>query len=193
MDGQIIIDQNDYFKFNNKNFRGRLGQGLDSIDLYQSIGPDQVWDFTWLEDNFTDTLNIVKADLTPFFSEFPTADFGISSNQNNYFYEDILSHGLTILGRVNFDRIFSANTVCRFNSKAAAFQFPLICNNTFNFEYDNRVKDSTFLHGADSIRQFNSSSFEILADAWGQLQLPTGNFDVLRIIQTAFLGYCISL
>jgi hypothetical protein len=193
LDGQIIIDQNDYFKFDNKYFRGRLGQGLDSIDLNQSIGPNQVWDFTWLEDNFTDTLNIVKADLTPFFSEFPTADFGISSNLNNYFYEDISPDGVTILGRVNFDPIFSANTVYRFNSTAAAFQFPLIYNNTYTFEYNYRVKYAAFLPGADSIRQFNSSSFEILADAWGQLQLPIGNFDVLRIKQTAFLVDTVSV
>lgn len=185
--GQITIEYNDYFKFNNQYFRSATNIGLENVDLTSSAGPNQIWDFTWLDNTFTDTLRIIKADLTPFYSEFPEADFGITSNLSNYFYEKISPDGVSILGRVNFDAFNSVSTVYRYNSNGAAFQFPINYNSNYNFELDYRVQFPAFFPGSDSIRQYNNSYFEIEADAWGQLQLPIGNFDVLRVKQTAYI------
>ncbi len=190
---QITLDQNDYFDFGNEYYRSFINFGLDTIDLESSSGENQVWDFSWLERDFTDTLKIIKADLSPFGTEFPDADFGISSNQNNFFYEELNSTGVAILGRVNYDIIFDYSTIYRFNSSGNAFIFPLSYNDSYNFGYSYRVQYPTLFPGTDSIRQFNSSFFELNVDAFGTLLMPNGNFDVLRLKQIAYLSDTVSV
>ncbi|MEX1188658.1 MAG: T9SS type A sorting domain-containing protein [Bacteroidia bacterium] len=190
---QIVIDQNDYFQFGNEYYRSFINFGLDTVNLENSAGENQFWDFSWLERDFTDTLRIIKADLSPFGNEFPEADFGISSNQNNFFYEELNSDGVAILGRVNYDPIFDFNVVYRFNSTGNAFVFPMEYNDSYNFGYSYNVQYPAFFPGTDSVRQFNSSYFELNVDGWGTLAMPNGNFEVLRLKQVAYLRDTVSV
>lgn len=193
VNSQIEIVVNDYFKFGNEYYRGILFDELDSINLAISSGENQVWDFSWLEDDDTDTLRIIKADLTPFGNEFPDASFGISSNEANYFYQSINPQGVKLLGRVNYDAIFDFNTVYRFNATGNSINFPLRYQDTYEFSYSYFVQYPTLFPGTDSIRVWNGSSFDLEVDAFGQLSLPNGSYEVLRLKQTAYIADTVSV
>lgn len=193
VNSQIEIVLNDYFKFGNEYYRGFLFDGLDSINLSLSAGENQVWDFSWLEDDDTDTLRIIKADLTPFGNEFPDANFGISSNEANYFYQSINPEGVELLGRVNYDIIFDYNTIYRFNTEGNSINFPLRYQDTYGFSYSYFVQYPTLFPGTDSIRVWNGSSFDIEVDAFGQLSVPSGTYEVIRLKQTAYIADTVSV
>lgn len=186
-EAQIVIEQSDYFRFGNEYYRSFLNSNLDSIDLNQSSGPGQTWDFSWLDNSFTDTLRIIKADLTPYFSSFPDAEFGLTTNLSNYFYEAIEPGGTTILGKVNYDPFNQESTIYQFNSEGYSFVFPTSYQTTFDFSYSSRVQYAAFFPGSDSLRVWNKSNFSLEADAWGQLSIPLGTFDVLRLKQLAYI------
>lgn len=185
--GQITLTRSDYYDYDNKYFRGYQTTGLSDIDLSQSVGPNQTWDFSWINQNISDTLKINKADLTPFYDEFPNADYGLSSSISNYFYEEITPIGARILGKVNYDAFNSTFNVIQYNTPQITFPYPLNYTDTFSFTQQYRVQYAAFFPGSDSIRQFNHSRFEVEADAWGSLILPIGNFDVLRLKQRSFI------
>jgi hypothetical protein len=187
LQGQITLTRSDYYDYDNKYYRGYQNTGLLDIDLSLSNGPNQTWDFSWIDQNISDTLKISKADLTPFYDEFPNADYGLSSSISNYFYEEITPAGARILGKVNYDAFNSTYNVFRYNTPQITFPYPLNYTDTFSFTQQYRVQYAAFFPGSDSIRQFNHSRFEVEADAWGRLILPIGNFEVLRLKQRSFI------
>jgi len=187
LQGQITLTRSDYYDYDNKYFRGYQNTGLLNIDLSQSNGPNQTWDFSWIDQIIADTLKISKADLTPFYDEFPTADYGLSSSISNYFYEEITPAGARILGKVNYDAFNSTFNVFQYNTPQITFPYPLNYTDTFSFTQQYRVQYAAFFPGSDSIRQFNYSRFDVEADAWGTLILPIGNFEVLRLKQRSFI------
>jgi hypothetical protein len=187
LQGQITLTRSDYYDYDNKYFRGYQTAGLAGIDLSQSNGPNQTWDFSWIDQNIADTLKIAKADLTPFYDEFPTADYGLSSSISNYFYEEITPNGARILGKVNYDAFNNTYNVSKYNTPQITFPYPLNYTDTFSFTQQYRVQYAAFFPGSDSIRQFKYSRFEVEADAWGTLRLPIGNFEVLRLKQRSFI------
>ncbi|MCB0819482.1 MAG: T9SS type A sorting domain-containing protein [Bacteroidetes bacterium] len=184
---QISLNQEDYFKFGNKYYRGYLNAGLDTIEMESTSGAAQMWDFSWLESDITDSLLVTKADVTPFFSEFPSAEFAISTQANNYFYEELNPDGVRILGRVVYDGVQDFNTIYQFNTVGNSFQFPMEYGTNYSFSYGYRVQYPAVFPGSDSIRNFNHSVFNIEVDAWGTLILPMGPFDVIRVKQTAYI------
>ena len=187
LQGQITLTRSDYYDYDNKYFRGYQNTGLADINLSLSNGPNQTWDFSWVDQNIADTLKISKADLTPFYNEFPTADYGLSSSISNYFYEEITPAGARILGKVNYDAFNSTYNVFQYNTPQITFPYPLNYTDTFSFTQQYRVQYAAFFPGSDSIRQYNYSRFNVEADAWGTLILPIGNFEVLRLKQRSFI------
>jgi hypothetical protein len=185
--GQITLMKEDYYDFDNVYYRGNQNTGLEDVDLTLSTGPNQTWDFSWINQTVNDTLRISKADLTPFFNEFPASDYGLTSTGSNYFYEEITNDGARILGKVNYDIFNSVYTVYRFNTPQLTFPFPLTYTDNYSFTQQYRVQYPAYFPGADSIRQYNFSQFEIEADAWGTLIVPAGTFDVLRLKQTSII------
>lgn len=187
LQGQITLTRSDYYDYDNKYYRGYQNTGLLDIDLSLSTGPNQTWDFSWIDQNISDTLKISKADLTPFYNEFPTADYGLSSSISNYFYEEITPSGARILGKVNYDAFNSTYNVFQYNTPQITFPYPLNYTDTFSFTQQYRVQYAAFFPGSDSIRQYNYSRFNVEADAWGRLILPIGDFEVLRLKQRSFI------
>lgn len=187
LQGQITLTRSDYYDYDNKYLRGYQNTGLLDIDLSLSNGPNQTWDFSWIDQNIADTLKISKADLTPFYNEFPNADYGLYSSISNYFYEEITPAGARILGKVNYDAFNNTYNVLRFNTPQITFPYPLNYADTFSFTQQSRIQYAAYFPGSDSIRQYNFSRFEVEADAWGRLILPIGNFEVLRLKQRSFI------
>ena len=187
LQGQITLTRSDYYDYDNKYYRGYQNTGLLDIDLSLSTGPNQTWDFSWIDQIIADTLKISKADLTPFYNEFPTADYSLSSSISNYFYEEITPSGARILGKVNYDAFNSTYNVFQYNTPQITFPYPLNYTDTFSFTQQYRVQYAAFFPGSDSIRQYNYSRFNVEADAWGTLILPIGNYEVLRLKQRSFI------
>jgi hypothetical protein len=187
LQGQITLNRSDYYDYDNKYFRGDQTEGLADIDLSLSNGPNQTWDFSWIDQIIADTLKISKADLTPFYNEFPNADYGLSSSISNYFYEEITPAGARILGKVNYDAFNNTYNVLRYNTPQITFPYPLNYTDTFSFTQQSRIQYAAYFPGSDSIRKYNFSRFEVEADAWGTIILPFGNFDVLRLKQRSFI------
>jgi len=185
--GQIVIEQSDYYKYGNEYYRTNTNQNLSSLDFAATVGPNQIWDFSNLEGSLNDTLKVIKADLTPYYSNFPSANFGLTSGNNNYFYERISDSGVTILGKVVRDDFNNANNIFSYNSEGSSFVFPLEYQDSYSFSWYYAIQYPAFFPGSDSIRNRNSSQFELSVDAWGQLTLQIGTFDVLRLKQIAYL------
>jgi hypothetical protein len=182
---QIVLDQGDYLRYGNEYYRGGNYYDLDTIGLEESSGPNQVWDFSWIEPVTEDTLKVFKADLTPYFNDFPASDFGITSNQNNYFYEQITDEGIKILGKAIRDNFNNVDNLYNYISEDVSLKLPLAYQDTFSFKWNYRIQYPAFFPGSDSIRNYNRSEFYVEADASGSIILPLGTFEVLRLKQTA--------
>jgi hypothetical protein len=181
---QITLGFSDYHRFDNRYYRGFVYNNFSGIE-FSPAGPGQFWDYFFLEQDFADTLTIVKADLTPYFSAFPDADLAITTNNQSFFYESLNPGGVTIQGRAVYDPVFDNVLISPFEFDGFSFPYPLEYGDSYSFSYRYVSYYSSFLPGADSVRIHSNSNLNINLDASGLLTVPCGTFEVLRFRQNS--------
>ncbi len=116
------IEISDYHKFDNQCFRGFIFFDFDQVET-TPLGPNQFWDYFLLNEDYQDTLTIVKSDLT---SSFPESEFAITTNNLSYFYESLTTNGVVIEGRAVYDPIFDSQIITPFESYGFSLPYPII-------------------------------------------------------------------
>jgi len=182
--GQITLNQNDYLRFDSRYYRTFLYNNLEMQPIAQE-GPNQTWDFSNLGIEVRDTLEVIKADLTPYFDQFQEADLAITSSQNAFFYERITLEGSIIVGRVNVNPVLNTFVVTKFDFNGYAIPFPLDYEDSYSFSYRTDVKSIPIIPIADTIRAISNIISQIDVVGYGNVILPSGTFEVLMLKQTA--------
>ena len=179
---QIELEVSDYHRFDNQYYRGFVYTDLTQVET-TAPGPNQFWDYFLLDEDFQDTLTIIKADLTPFFSSFPNAEYAITTNNLSYFYESLSPQGVTIEGRAVFDPIFESQIITPFQSVGFSLPYPINFGDNYQFGYQYTTENASFLPNADSSKSQTYVDVNINVDASGILTIPGGSFEVLRFRQ----------
>jgi len=181
---QIQLEISDYHRFDNQYFRGFIYVDFTQVETTPP-GPNQFWDYFLLNEDYQDTLTIIKADLTPFYSSFPESEFAITTNNLSYFYESLSNDGVTIEGRAVYDPIFNAQIITPFESYGESLPYPINFGDSYNFGYRYNTINASFLPSADSSKAITDVDVNIVVDANGMLTIPGGTFEVLRFRQTS--------
>lgn len=181
---QIQLDALDYHKFNNQYFRGFIYVDFTQVETTPA-GANQFWDYFLLNEDFQDTLTIVKSDLTPFFSSFPESEFAITTNNLSYFYESLTSEGVKIEGRAVYDPILNSQIITPFESYGFSLPYPINFGDNYQFGYKHITQNVSFLPNLDSSKATTDVDVSINVDASGMLTTPSGTFEVLRFRQTS--------
>jgi len=147
-------------------------------------GPSQVWDFSALQEGWTDTIKFLKPSWTPYASLFPDANFAIRQfgvdNLYVMLYRD--NSELSVMGMImNFEQKVDTTIIIYMNPKQKVVQFPV--------EYGNTRKDTSMYRSTipnpnpppDSIRMQFTTIMDVNVDGWGTATIPMGTYDVLRI------------
>jgi hypothetical protein len=184
--GQIELLLSDYHKFDNRYFRGFVSNNLQQIAV-PSSGENQTWDYFLLQNDYKDTLSVVKVDATPYSDTFPDAEIALTSNFTRFFYESISSEGSQIEGLSNYNPLSNLTTITRYNFEGFAMPYPIQFgdNYTFNYAYSGYYgPQNSIIPGNDDTSKINSFvAIDISVDGHGMLSIPAGMFEVLRFKQ----------
>ena len=185
---QIELDNFDYHRFGNQYFRGFINVNLSQIDV-PTAGENQAWDYFLLQNDFKDTLTVVKVDETPFVDSFPNAEFALTSNFSKYFFESLSPEGARIEGLSNFNPITEQSRITRFDFSGYSMPYPLGFGDAYGFDYAFEsyfgTQSSIIPINSDTGKVKSNVNIDISVDGFGVLAIPAGSFNALRFKQNS--------
>jgi len=185
---QIELDNFDYHRFGNQYFRGFINNNLSQIDI-PTAGANQAWDYFLLQNDFKDTLSVVKVDETPYVDSFPNAEFALTSNFSKYFFESISPEGARIEGLSNFNPITEQSRITRFDFSGYSMPYPLAYGDAYGFDYAFEsyygTQSSIIPVNSDTSKVKTNVNIGISVDGFGVLAIPAGSFNALRFKQNS--------
>jgi len=185
---QIELDNFDYHRFGNQYFRGFINNNLNQIEI-PSSGANQAWDYFLLQNDFKDTLSVVKVDETPYVDSFPNAEFALTSNFSKYFFESLSPEGARIEGLSNFNPITEQTSITRFDFSGYSMPYPLAYGDSYGFDYAFEsyygTQSSIIPVNSDTSLVKTNVNIGISVDGFGVLAIPAGSFNALRFKQNS--------
>ena len=182
---QITVTDADLMSIGDIIYQGYDESPSSSISL-GNAGPNQTWDFSTLQSQEYDTTKFINPINTPFAADHPSANLCIDDD-GEYIYINKSAQSLSIVGFDDypyplviapFPLFYGLNTslgsVIIMDSIIANVGFiddvmaPVISLNPLNDQ-------------VDSIRIFMESNTEFNVDAYGDVIIPMGTFDALRV------------
>mgnify|MGYP001398139510 CR=1 FL=1 len=182
---QITVTDADLMSIGDIIYQGYDESPSSSISL-GNAGPNQTWDFSTLQSQEYDTTKFINPIGTPFAADHPSANLCIDDD-GEYIYINKSAQGLSIVGFDDYPYplviaplplFYGLNTslgsVIIMDSIIANVGFiddvmaPIISLNPLNDQ-------------VDSIRIFMESNTEFNVDAYGDVIIPMGTFDALRV------------
>ena len=182
---QITVTDADLMSIGDIIYQGYDESPSSSISL-GNAGPNQTWDFSTLQSQEYDTTKFINPIGTPFAADHPSANLCIDDD-GEYIYINKSAQGLSIVGFDDYPYplviaplplFYGLNTslgsVIIMDSIIANVGFiddvmaPIISLNPLNDQ-------------VDSIRIFMESNTEFNVDAHGDVIIPMGTFDALRV------------
>lgn len=137
--------------------------GLTSIG---NAGPNQSWDFSGVPLTFDGTISVIPANSTPYFANFPSANYCWRSTSNGNTFTEYEYHTLTSTNFVTIGSA-SANGLSILSNPNTIFTFPFVFNTTINDVYQYQLGSPI-----TSVSTY---------DAYGTLSTPFGTFtNVIR-------------
>jgi hypothetical protein len=139
---------------------------ISSLTSVGNAGPNQSWDFSEVPLTLDGTISVIPANTTPYFADFPSANYCWKSTSNGNTFTEYEYHTLT---SDNFTTIGSASAggVSILSNPNTIFTFPFVFNTTVN---------DVFQYQSGSPITYNSTY-----DAYGTLITPFGTFtNVIR-------------
>lgn len=166
-----------------------------SIDI-AGTGPNNSWDLSDVNTNFITETVFRDPSMSDDADEFPNADLYVelAGGQGGVFYRR--SNGTIYeVGRTGLDPITNnLPIVLNYDGEAVyrktplAYELEYTSDYSYNVSFSSEVIPDTLLAGLpivpDSIKVSVDISTENVVDAWGELTLKEGTFDVLREHQT---------
>ena len=151
-----------------------------TLSLYSpgEMGPNRVWNFQNLIAFESDTLTIVATTDAPKSAEFPMASYA-GQIDSIYTFAEANSSGLYLLGIVS--DFFDVDTfyTLKFETAPRLLAYPTSSTTTYTDTSRFDISDYSDVF-SDSVRITQEEINQVTVDGFGTLQLPSGNFDVLR-------------
>lgn len=156
----------------------QAGDTMVSQYTIGEAGPNRVWDFRNLMAITQDTLQFVASSEAPGNELFPDASFA-GLIDSIYTFAQATDEGLFFLGIVS--DLFDNDTLLslRFDSPPRLLAYPT--TSTTAYTDTSRFQVSALIDlFPDSVRLTQEEYNQVTVDAFGTLQMPSGEFDVLR-------------
>jgi plastocyanin len=179
---QITIDNTNFASIGDTIYLASSDfESVEMIDINLGNPGYQIWDFTNLEDENVEEIIFLDPQSTTYSSNFPEATHAINAEDEGEEYLMYImntSDYAATLGFVYEDMIFEAMDVF--------INWPLNYEDysEFELEIDSTYQNEDLSSGIDSIRIKNVKTSYKLVDAWGDILLPIGEFNSLRIKNT---------
>ncbi|MCF8230277.1 MAG: T9SS type A sorting domain-containing protein [Bacteroidales bacterium] len=168
--GNIVVQSND------ENPDGSIQPG--------EAGADMSWDFSALAGTSNDTMAFMDPAQTPFADEFPMANLAIDISDSGFLYVERNDDRMALVGlAVEIDTLgeFRADV----DPAQSMVEFPLEYGNTYSGTSEMTFHLEYNQTGIDSIRIKQTMNINREADAWGEMSIPMGTYNVLRVHQTS--------
>lgn len=175
-----------------------LGDSLERMQDNQPLGvsigmpgSDQAWDFSSLQGPFVITTVLQHPNEGSNFSSFPQADLLIKEgNIESYYHRSQTDYSLIGVA-APFPELQLSNVAGRYTPPLPVISTPINYQAFYSQNSNFRVTFSTTSLPAelieqlplqpDSMRLNQINAVSSVADAWGTLRLPAGEFEVLRV------------
>lgn len=147
-----------------------------------SSGPNQVWDFTSVEEDSQFITNFVKPSNTPYGAKFPNAGLAIDEGADGYVYLVKTPSLFGITGIVQDVDDDGKLDVVSFKEPIIEAQLPMEYGKLYTDESVIFVslKGDLATQGYDSAHFRQRITREVETDAFGTVKLPMGTFDAVR-------------
>lgn len=156
---------------------------FDSTFTLGSAGANQSWDFSSLGVDGVDTVNFEDPANTPYAADFPTANLAIfQGNLSGYAYLEYDANSLQIIGLAGDPANVGQTFIIHQEDPLVIAKFPFTYASTFQDTsiFDVSAAFSAF-PGTDSVRYRNTEHRTLTADSYGDLILPAGTQNTLRV------------
>ena len=149
-----------------------------------SPGGNQSWDYSNISSANEFSQTIVSADSTPYGNEYPNANMVMAS-------DDLSQFGFEGPGFIYYAMTPNSLNLLGIGLEFGGMQFPLVFEEPLTWfelplDYqddwsNNLYMEIPFDSAGMEYRIDISLNFDFAADAWGELIIPLGNFDALRV------------
>ena len=194
---QITVSETDLVNIGDVIYQAYDGAPASSIYLGNS-GPNQTWDFSTLQVQDFDTVEFIDPTGTPFGADHPTANLCIEDN-GEYIYIDKNVQGISIVGFDNYPYPQLISPLPLTYGLSTILGSVVIMDSVVENSF---LPDSIAVfitlgqaQQIDSIKILIESSTEFNVDAHGDVIIPMGTFDALRlktddVTTTDYFVYC---
>lgn len=145
-------------------------------------GENQLWDFRNLGEDYVDTLDFVLPNETPYGSWFPFANLAVYETDTSVGYLQTNNSRMAIIGAVAESAFIEDTVKVSFDPAEIMMLFPTAYQTEFDtnnlIEFKAPYTQFPFV---DSIRYRSYINKNQVADAWGTLKTPMGDFESLRL------------
>lgn len=155
-------------------------------------GINQSWNFSSLS-GFPDMLlGFIDPLNTPYNSTFPSSNICVQIDSLVYYYLNRSVNGLSAVGVVDSGMVYPYNKMML---PTPLNYLDTITNTNILYQWDTVLSPPiplAFITGipgpyvVDSVKQMYGNYDKYIVDAWGQLQLPNGTFDALRVFESSY-------
>ena len=158
-------------------------------------GANQNWDFSNAVGTPEMLLGFIDPLITPYQANFPTSNICVKIDSATYFYLNRSVNGLAAVGVVDSGIIYPYNkmmlpTPLIYLDTLGEMFVQMQFDSAFPIAIPASYVDSSWTGTIDSMRVKVGIYTQNIVDAWGQLALPNGSFDALRVLENNYeFGY----
>ena len=154
-------------------------------------GANQNWNFANAAGMPDMLLGFIDPLITPYQASFPSSNICAQLDSATYYYLNRSVNGLAAVGYVDAGMLYPNNKMLL---PTPLNYLDTITNTQILFQWDTLLSPPipSILTGIpgpftiDSIKGVYGMEDKYIVDGWGQVQLPNGTFDALRVYETSF-------
>ena len=154
-------------------------------------GANQNWNFANAAGMPDMLLGFIDPLTTPYQASFPSSNICAQLDSATYYYLNRSVNGLAAVGYVDAGMLYPNNKMLL---PTPLNYLDTITNTQILFQWDTLLSPPlpSILAGVpgpftiDSIKAVYGNTDKYIVDGWGQVQLPNGTFDALRVYETSF-------
>ncbi len=153
----------------------------DSLLIPGLPGPDKVWDFTMLTENYSDTTWFINPDWTPYDEYFPDANFAmIAIEDSSYIFFERTPLKFSAVGTVYEIDTFGIIPMPVIPEEIIT-DLPMLYGNADTGFFYQEFKAAVPVIFVDSMKYKIATTKTSVIDAWGTMSIPSGTYNVLRM------------
>jgi hypothetical protein len=156
-----------------------------------SSGTNQNWNFSNAAGTPEMLLGFIDPTTTPYQANFPSSNLCVKIDSATYYYLNRSVNGLSAVGFVDSGMVYPWNKMLL---PTPLNYLDTITNTQILFQWDTAIVPPVLAafvgiagpYVIDSVKSVYGNTDKYIVDGWGQIQLPNGTFDALRVFETSF-------